>query len=252
MRRFLFAALVLPAMFALVRPVRSADDGGAAAIVDKAIQAIGGEAKLKAAKGATWKTKGKITFGDNESDFTSTTTVAGMDHFRQEFEAEFGGNKVQGVVVVSGDKGWRKFGENNLQMDAEAIANEKRVVYLQVAPGLLTPLKGNDFKLEAGGEQKIGDAEAAAVKATGPDGKDFTLYFDKTSGLLLKLSAKIIGFGGQEFLDETTYRDYQEFGGIKRASKVESKRDGQRFIESETTEFKLLDQVDPATFTEPK
>jgi len=252
MRRFLIAAFVVPAICGVGRPVLSADDGGATAILDKAIQAIGGEAKLKAAKGATWKTKGRIVFGENESDFTSTTTVAGLDHFRQEFEAEFGGNKVQGIVVISGAKGWRKFGDNNLEMDAEAITNEKRVVYLQVASGLLTPLKGNDFKLEAAGEQKVGDAEAAAVKATGPDGKDFTLCFDKTSGLLLKLSAKIIGFGGQEFLDETSYRDYKEFGGIKRATKVESKRDGQRFIESQTTEFKLLEHVDPATFTEPK
>ena len=254
MRRYLVAALVTTAICGLVRPASSADDSAAAdagAIVDKAIQAVG-EAKLRAAKGATWKTKGKISFGDNESDFTSTITAAGLDHFRQEFEAEFGGNKVQGIVVIAGDKGWRKFGENRLEMDAEAIANEKRVVYLQVAPGLLTPLKGNDFKLEAAGNQKVGETDAAAIKATGPDGKDFTLYFDKTSGLLLKLSAKIIGFGGEEFLDETSYRDYKELGGIKKATKVESKRNGQRFIEAETIDFKLLDQVDPATFAEPK
>lgn len=252
MRRFLIAAYVLAAMYGVARPARAADEGGAAAIIDKAIAAIGGEAKLKAAKGATWKTKGKIFFGDNESEYTGVATVAGLDHFRQEFEGDFGGNKVKGVTVVAGDKGWRKFGENSMEMDAEAVANERRIVYLQMAPALLTPLKSNDFKLETSGNQKVGEADAVAVKGTGPDGKDFTLYFDKTSGLPLKLSARVIGFGGQEFLDETTYRDYKEFGGIKKATKIDVKHDGQRFIESEVTDFKLLDKVDEETFTEPK
>ncbi len=252
MRRFLIVAWVVPAMFGMVHPVRSADDSGAAAIVDKAIQAVGGEAKLKAAKGATWKTKGKIVFGDNESEFTGTATSSGLDHFRQEFEGDFGCNKVQGVTVLAGDKGWRKFGENSLEMDAQAVANEKRSVRMQLIPTFLVPLKSDEFKLEAAGEQKVGDADALGVKATGADGKDFTIYFDKSSGLPLKLSAKVVGFGGEEFTQETFYSQYKELGGIKKATKVEAKRDGQRFVESETTEFKLLDQVDPATFTEPK
>lgn len=252
MRKFLIAALLMPAMYGVVNLARAADDGGATAIVDKAIAAVGGEAKLKAAKGATWKTKGKITFGDNESEFTSSATSSGLDHFRQEFEGDFGGNKVQGVTVLAGDKGWRKFGDNNLEMDVQAVANERRSVAMQVIPVLLVPLKSDDFKLETAGEQKVGDAETLGVKATGPDGKDFTIYFDKSSGLPIKLSAKIMGFGGDEFLQETLYSEYKDLGGIKKATKVEAKRDGQRFIESETTEFKLLDQVDPATFAEPK
>lgn len=250
MRRFLIAALVMPAMLGAVNMVRAADD--ATAIIDKAIAAVGGEAKLKAAKGATWKTKGKIIFGDNESEFTGSATSSGLDHFRQDFEGDFGGNKVQGVTVLAGDKGWRKFGENSLDMDAQAVANEKRSVILQIAPALLVPLKSNDFKLEAAGELKVGDAEAVGVKATGPDGKDFTIYFDKTSGLPVKLLAKVVGFGGEEFTQETLYSQYKEFGGVKKATKVEAKRDGQRFLESETTDFKLLDKVDDATFAEPK
>lgn len=252
MRGFLIAALVMPAMYGVVNLVRAADDADATAIVDKAIAAVGGEAKLKAAKGATWKTKGKITFGDNESEFTGSATSSGLDHFRQDFEGDFGGNKVQGVTVLAGDKGWRKFGDNSLAMDAQAVANEKRTVLLQIVPALLVPLKSTAFKLEAAGQEKIGDAEAVGVKATGPDGKDFTIYFDKSSGLPIKLSAKVMGFGGDEFLQETIYSEYKDLGGIKKATKVEAKRDGQRFIESETTEFKLLDQVDPATFAEPK
>ena len=68
---------------------------------------------------------------------------------------------------------------------------------------------------------------AAGIKATGPDGKDFTLYFDKESGLPVKSVAKVVGFQGDEFTQETTYTDYKEFDGIKKATKAESKRDGE-------------------------
>ena len=52
--------------------------------------------------------------------------------------------------------------------------------------------------------------------------------------------------------EETTYKDYKDFDGIKKATKAESKRDGQDFVKSEVTEFKVLDKVDSKTFSEPE
>ena len=91
-----------------------------------------------------------------------------------------------------------------------------------------------------------------ALKATGPDGKEFTIYFDKTSGLPVKLVAKMVGFDGQEYNEEQTYENYKDFGGIKKATKLEAKRDGENFLTSEITEFKVLDHVDPKTFSAPE
>ena len=156
------------------------------------------------------------------------------------------------MTVLNGDKGWRKFGDNKMDLDGDALANEKRQIYLQVIPSPLLPLKGKGFKLEAAGEEKVGDKPAVGIKVTAPDGKDFTLYFDKESGLPVKLVAKVVGFQGDEFTQETTYKDYKDFDGIKKATKVESKRDGENFIKSEITEFKVLDKVDPKTFSEPE
>ena len=71
----------------------------------------------------------------------SEATVQGLDHFRSEFEGEFSGNKVKGVTVLNGDKGWRKFGDMVMELDNDAVANEKRTVYLMVVPTTLVPLK---------------------------------------------------------------------------------------------------------------
>jgi hypothetical protein len=251
MKRFFGALLAAGFLVALGSPAR-ADDKDATAILNKAMKALGGEAKLSKIEAATWKAKGKIRFGENENEFSSQATVQGLDHYRSEFEGEFNGNKFKGVTVLNGDKGWRKFGDMAMDMDQDALANEKRSVYLQVIPVLLAPVKGKGFKVEAAGEEKVGGQPAVGLKVTGPDGKDFTLYFDKESGLPVKEVAKVVGFQGDEFTQETSYGDYKDFGGIKKATKLEVMRNGETFLKQEVTEFKSVDKVDPEAFTEPK
>ncbi len=198
-----------------------ADDTDPKAIVDKGIKALGGEEKLAKAQTVTWKAKGKFFFGDNENSISSHATVEDLDNYRSEFEGKFGDNEVKGVVVLKGDKGWRKFGDNQTEMDNDALANEKRMVYLSVIPSRLLPLKTDAFKLEAAAEEKVGDKPAVGIKVTPKDGKDFKLYFDKERGLPVKLVATVVGFDGQEFSMETTYSDYKEFDGIKKATKID-------------------------------
>jgi hypothetical protein len=252
MTRFIGLALTVSYTLGLATASRAADEKEAKAVFDKAIKAMGGEEKLAKVKAATWKSKGTITFGDQGNEFTSETTVQGIDHLRNEFEGEFGGNKFKGVTVLAGDKGWRDFGGNASEMDKDALANEKRNAYLQSVPIMLLPLKEKDFKIESAKEEKVNDKAAAVIKVTGPDGKDFTLYFDKESGLPVKSVAKVIDFMGDEFTQDTTYADYKEFGGVKRATKIMSTRNGEKFLDLVISDFKVLDKVDAKTFTEPK
>lgn len=250
-----FLGAVLAALFVsgLGGQVKAADDKDVKTILDKAIKALGGEEKLGKVKAATWKSKGTLTFNGGDNEFSTTSTVQGLDHFRSTFEGDFGGMKIEAVTVLAKDKGWRKFGDNQMDMDEAAIANEKRTVYLQVVPMTLMPLlKSKDFKIQAAGEKKVEGKDAVGLKVTPQDKKEFTLYFDKNSGLPVQTVAKVTGFMGEEFTQETTFSDYKEFDGIKKATKIVSKRDGEKFIESKITEFKLLDKVDPKTFDEPK
>jgi hypothetical protein len=222
------------------------------AVVEKAIQALGGAEKLANVKAATWKGKGKLNFGGNENDFTSQTTIQDLDHFRSEFEGEVMGNKVKGVTVLSGDKGWQQFAGMTNELDKDRLASEKRNVYLMLIATMPSVMKDKGFKVEAAGEDKVADKPAVGIKVTAPDGKDFKLYFDKESGLPVKLVAKVADFTGEEKTQETTMSDYKDFDGIKKAIKTEIKRDGEKFLTQEITEFKLLDKVPPETFSEPK
>ncbi len=250
MKRFLGAALLAVVAVAPVEPA-GADEQEAKAVLDKAIKAIGGEEALGKAGVITWKAKGTITFGGNDNRYTSQTTAQGLDRSRVEFEGEFNGNPVKGVTVIDGDKAWRKFGDDTMDLGDEEVAREKRSLYLQIVPVLLVPLKGDRFKVESAAEEKVGDKPASVIKATGPDGKDFTLSFDKASGLPVKMVATVAGFQGQDFTQETTFADYKDFGGIKKATKLQSKRDGEPFIEAEVDEFKVLEKAESETFAEP-
>jgi hypothetical protein len=106
--------------------------------------------------------------------------------------------------------------------------------------------------VEVVGEEAVEGKPAVGVRVTPPDGKEFRLYFDKESGLPVRLVAKVLGFMGEEYTQETNFSDYKEMGGIRKATKIRAKRDGERFIDQEVTEFKVLDTVDPKTFAEPQ
>ena len=247
MKALLGVVLATMLLFVLTGSSR-AGDSDAKSIVDKAITALGGAEKLAKIEAFSMKAKGTVVFNGNESDTTTEMIFKGIDHYRR----EFGNDQFHGVVVLAGDKGWRKFGDNSSTIEGDAVANEKRTIYLWVIPVTLVPLKNNGFKFEAAGEEKVGDKPAVILKVTGPDGKDFTLSFDKESGLPVKQVAKVVGFQGQEYTLESTFSDYKDFGGIKKATKLQMKRDGEKFQDLEVTEFKVLDKVDPDAFTEPK
>jgi hypothetical protein len=250
MTRFLGAMLAMVLVSGASSSARG-DDNDANAVLDKAIKALGGEAKLRQAEAIAWKAKGKSFRDGSESAFTNETIAQGLDHLRMEFEEENDGNLVKGLTLVNGDKGWRKYGDNARELDGDRLANHKRNMYLLVVPVTLVPLKGKAFQIEKARDEKVGDRPAVGLKVTGPDGKDFTLYFDKESGLPVKLVSKVTGLPGQESTEEVIFGDYKDFDGIKKATKIEKKRDGETFLEQEIIEFKVLDKVAPETFVQP-
>lgn len=245
MTRWLGALLTIALVSARLGSARA--DEKADAILEKGIQALGGREKLEKADATETKAKGTIRFGE-ESEATWKIIAQGTDRLRTEFSGERG----EGIFVIAGDKGWRKFGADVGDLDGPFFESQKQSAYLTAAATRLVPLKGKGFKYEAGGEEKVGGKPAVALKCTDPDGKAFTLYLDKESGLPMAVRNKAKGFQGEDFDQETTYDDYKDFDGIKRATKVVVKRDGEPFITQTITDVKVLDKVPADTFAAPK
>lgn len=252
-RTWLLGGLVAAmAMATAGGPSARADDKDVTAVLDKAIKALGGEEKLGKAAGFTWKFKGVLTLNGNDNELSGKTTIVAPDRYRTDIEGEFNGDKVKIANVVNGDKAWMKFGDNAMPLDGDALANEKRSLSLQLSTLTVLPLKGKGYKVAADGEEKVGDKPAVVLKVTGPEGKDFKLFLDKATGLPVKMTAKVAGFGGEEYDQETLYTSYKDFDGIQKATKVEIKRNGEKFLTQDITDFKVVDKIEPGTFDEPQ
>src|SRR5437660_339170 len=133
MKKLLSAALLAAFACALLGGLAGAgEDKDPKAVLEKAVKALGGEENLAKMKAATWKVKGKVNFGGNSNDFTAESTAQGIDHFRSKFSGEFMGNKVEVVTATAGDKAWRTFRGDAMELAADSLANEKRRFYLQV------------------------------------------------------------------------------------------------------------------------
>ena len=251
MRRIIGQAVLLALVMATSAPTR-ADEGRATnAVLDKAVRALGGEEKLSQVKAATWRARGKIRVEGKDRDFTSEAAVQGLDQFREELVTEILGRKEKAVAVLYGTKGYRHVADVHLELSESDIADLKWTVSLVVIPATLVPLKTKAYKLEALAEEKVGGRPAVGIRATGPEGKDFRIYFDKESGLPVKLLAEVSGAGGGTFPYEATYADYKDFGGIKKATKITIRRDGEPYLEQEISDFKIVDKLDEKAFLKP-
>jgi hypothetical protein len=248
----LFGITVTLTIATLSATIAQADEKDPVAILDKAIKALGGKEKLEKATVASTKTSGKVLINGQDNPFTALAIFDGPMRFRSEFSGEFGGNDVKVINVVNGEKAWRKFNDEVKEIDNDALANERRTIYLQTLPGLLYPLKSDKFKLASAPEQKVKGSTALAIEVTPPEGKTFTLCFDKESGLPVKLIADVVGWNGEEYNQETYYSDFKDYEGVKKATKIATMRNGEPLIEAELTEFKILDKVPPDIFAEPK
>ncbi len=214
---------------------------------------MGGEEKLTKAGVHSWKYKAKRHAGAEQPEQECQVTATGLDHFRREFNRrEPNLRQLSLILVIAGDKGWQKLHDETTELDAGSLANENACAYLQLIPITLMPLKDKGFKLEAAGAEKVSDKPAVVLKVTAPDGKDFTLFFDKESGLPVKEVATTTSLAGREVSVESTFLDYKDMGGIKKATRIEVKFNGEPSLVMEITEFKVLDKVDPETFAEPK
>jgi hypothetical protein len=251
MHRFYRATLLCVMTASLAIPAR-ADETEAKAVIDKAIKAMGGEEKLSGVKAFSAKGKGTIALEGTDIEFTFEMIAQGVDKYRSTYEGEVGGDKFDGATVLDGDKGWKKQEQEVKKLDGEELAIEKRNAYLDIVPILIVPLKGKGFKIDSASDEKVGDKAVAVVRVTGPEGKDFTLFFDKESGLPVKMSGVVPDDEGREDVQDTTFEDYKEFEGIKVATRSMIRRGGKRFIEVEGMEFKTLGEVAPGTFAEPK
>jgi hypothetical protein len=229
---------------------RADEQAEAKALLDKAMKAMNGEAKL--AKLHVASMKGKITGKEGGQEFTLSLDVTwqGPSQYRAEMDVQEGGKNTQGVVVLNGGKGWLKRGDQKVELPEPLVAFIQDVVHAGRMPQLLPALADKAYKPTLLAEGKVGTRAALGLLLSHKDRKDVSLFFDKENGLLLKSEVRLTDPRGKEITVEYLYSDYKDFDGVKLCGKIAIKLDDKE-LTMELNEIKPVDKVDASQFDKP-
>jgi hypothetical protein len=221
------------------------------ALIDKAILAHGGQAKINKHKIRQTKSKGTLYLEGRMIEFTEEITFHLPDKFRSSSQFELmGTHKV--TIGFDGTKAWlNEDGENKDNMLDKLADLMKEQTYVSEVT-LLTSLKDSAYELSGLGETKVLDKPAIGVRVARKGHKDINLYFDKDSGLLVKFDHRTMDFKTMKEVNvERIITEYQDKDGVKEAKKGVVNRNGEKFIEAEVVEVKYLDNIDDTLFSRP-
>jgi hypothetical protein len=247
--KFLVAMLLVAA----ARGVAVADDAAEArAVLDRAIGATGGEAALSRIKAVRYRGKGSLFTPEKKLAGSFEWTYEGLDRSRGVSTVEDGGKKSTEVEVVNGDKGWVKDDDQQTEeLSKEQVASRRETIYANWAT-MLVPLKAPGVRLSPLAETTVLGRRAVGILVTQDRRPDLKLYFDKESGLLVKLERKFNNVeAGKVSTEETLYSEYQDVQRTKQPSRATTFWDGQK-VSDVTVETRLFEKpLDETVFSKP-
>jgi len=251
MRKPLWIIFGVALILVIARSGPAADQGDTEAVVEKALKAHGGEAKLAKLRAASWKAKGTAVYNGEDIAFRADWTLHGPRKNRINAQAEANGASIKVVLLLNGDKAWIDVAGNREQLDGDRLKEEKERAYVEWLTTLL-PLKDKHLKLSPLGESKVAGRDAVGITVHSKGHRDVGLYFDKAKGRLLKSETRAKDVEqGTEVTQEVLYSGFKESDGVLHATKWAYKRDGNRYIDMEVSEFKLEEKADPELFEKP-
>jgi hemoglobin len=229
----------------------SQDRSRAESLLEKAIEAMGGKARLAKFETGTWK--GKFVFKDGRADTKTTGTLQscwqGGGKYRMALDAK-GGDAGKLLLVLNGDEGWLKEKDRVAELPGQFLPLLKDGLDGLRLMHLLAALKDKELQLACLDEIKIKDRPAVGLKAVFKGRKEIRLFFDKAKGLPLQAEFRLKDPLGDEKILKCHYGDYKEFDRLKHFTKITAYI-GDREVSVELTEIKSRDKLDKSLFAKP-
>jgi len=196
----IFSVLVLSASVAFAQDK-------ARAIVEKAIQAKGGEAKVARLRMMSISAEGTadVVPGQTNVPFTIENTWQMPDRYKTSSAFQVSGKKLVQTQVIDGDKGWIQMNGKTQDLPEEAVTEMREQKYAEDLDRL-SFLNETGFELAALEPITVAGKLALGVLVKSKGHRDVKLYFDATSGLLVKREHRLLdslsgkrGFAGNLF-----------------------------------------------------
>ena len=242
--------LACPGVLALTlaQPAPAEDPAVLKPLVDKVLKAYGGEPRLNSLRAFVEKTKTTAPSG-------TTSTLARYlqlpDRARLESEFELQGKRIKCVIVYAGDSGW-KHTEGQPAVPHRSPFTGRKEPLKYAGPRAWLRLKDPAYALAPLREMKVGDRPVSGIGVKAPTAPEEKCFFDKQTGLLLKVEQLLSASPGTPpVLEETFYGNYQAVEGIPVARAITKKRDGRTIQQIEVVEFTVAEKLDAQLFRKP-
>jgi hypothetical protein len=220
-------------------------------IITKAIKAHGGEEALTKYQAMVAKNKGRITLpGVGEVEFTQEVSYMLPDKFRDSTELTINGMNFTVLTLISGDTISMELNGKKMEAPEAVQAAMKDIRYVLKVGRLVTLVKDKGYEFAPVGEVTVEGKPAVGLRVSAKGQKDVNLFFDKDTGLLVKLEHRTVqGTSGNEITEERIVVGYQKTKqDLPVPKKVIVKHDGTTFLEAEVQEAEFLEKIDDGQF----
>lgn len=245
MRQILYS-LIAGVCFVMTVSRAPAGEGDARALVNKSIEAVGGEKALARHAAVTFTDKGTYYGMGDGLPYAGKYAMQAPDQFRMEIEGVF-------TIVLNGDKGWISSMGEVKELAGEQLATQRRDHRAGYMSSLL-PLRDMAFSLKMLPESKVGKTEARVIEAARKDWPTVKLYFDKKTDYLIKFEFKTrpedLNF--KEVTMEHLLSNFKEVDGARIPHKSVISRDGKVFVEAEIVSYRAEGKLDAKVFAKPE
>jgi hypothetical protein len=231
-------------------PVLKADDN-ARTIVNKAVQAHGGEKSFTrwSCGYLKYKTKGGVV-PTQLGEVTVEDTFQLPGHFKRVTRMDAGGKELLMVFVVNHGKGWTKRGD----APAEPIDNNFTEKTEHPFAGFcnLSLLTDAGIRLTKLGVEKINGMEAMGIRAQSEKLGEVDFYFGSQSGLLLRSKKMLPGADpAKPSVMEASLDDYKDVQGTKVPMRIKGAQDGKAILDVTLIDARFADKFEESTFAKP-
>jgi hypothetical protein len=228
--------------------VAPAPPASAAALVDRAIAAMGGLDKLKAVR--TVRAVTQSTFNSPQGPVTTETTTYLEYPNRLRVEARLPiGQVVQ--VYAGGDDAWVKDPNKGIVVPPPAARKDFRDSVQRDALSLLLRAQAGQLKMQLKAPDASPDVSRTVygLNLSGPELDPVTLFIDTATGMVVRESYSLPAGAGTA---EESFTDYRDVDGVKIAFRVSLRRGGLLVLTRVATDVKVNVPVDPSLFARPE
>ncbi len=243
--------LVLAAVLSAALPDRAMADEPTP-ILEKAIEAHGGNATLARAHAFQAKGKGTIHLGGASSPCALEIVSQFPHQYRLTGEFAAAGHVVSAVQALDGDTGWAFANGKTQALDGKALDELKAQLHVQRLRRL-TPLRNDKtLRVSALPEARVHGRPALGVEVTCKGQGDVRLYFDKGTALLAKVERPAFDdTAKKEVRQEELFSDFKDVGGIQPPMRQVWRRGGKKVLDVTFTEAHYPARIAVRAFAPP-